>query len=277
MGARRLNAIPPRLDQPVARCAFTLVEMLVTISIIGVLLGLLMPAVQMARESARRTQCSNNLHQLGIALHNYHGARRTLPPGCLQWRPPKGSKAFKQFAWSAMILPYLEQTELYESINFHVAYDDPQNAAPGSTRLSVYLCPSATAPAPGGLGKTDYAGLYGQRLTTFGDTSNGVFIYDRAIRFEFIRDGLSQTICVAEDTRGPDCEWINGRNTFEQSGAINDAAAAPFDNEIRSDHSGGAMALFTDGHVSLLGNSLDKAVLGALITRHGRDRVPGDF
>lgn len=259
------------------RPAFTLVEMLVSISIIGVLMGLLLPAVQMAREAARRTQCSNNLHQIGIALQNYHSARRTLPPGCLQWRPPKGGKAFKQFAWSAMILPYLEQTELYESINFNVAYDDPLNAAAGSTRLSVYLCPSATAAAPGGLAKTDYAGLYGQRLTTFGDTSNGVFIYERAIRFEQIRDGLSQTICVSEDTRGPDCEWINGRNTFEQSGSINDPKAAPFDNEIRSDHVGGAMALFADGHVALLDASLEKPILAALITRHGRDRLPNDF
>ena len=259
------------------RSGFTLVELLVSISIIGVLVGLLLPAVNMARESARRTQCSNNLRQIGIALHNYHGVKRTLPPGCLQWRPPKGGKNFKQFAWSAMILPYLEQTELFESINFHVAYDDPQNAAPGSVGLSVYTCPSAIAPAPGGLAKTDYAGLYGQRLTAFGDTSNGVFIYDRALRFEHIRDGLSQTICVAEDTRGPDCEWINGRNTFEQSGLINDPKAAPFDNEMRSDHNGGVMVLFTDGHVSLLGNDLEKKVLGALITRHGRDRLPRDF
>ena len=268
----------PRWGQPAKpRCGFTLVELLVSIAIISVLVGLLLPAVQMARESARRTQCSNNLHQIGIALQNYHGARRTLPPGCLQWRPPKGGKAYKQFAWSAMILPYLEQTELYESINFHVPYDDPKNAVAGSARLNVYTCPSATSPAPGGLGKTDYAGLYGQRLTSFGNTDNGVFIYDRAIRFEQIRDGLSQTICVAEDTRGPDCEWINGRNTFEQSGLINDRSAAPFDNEMRSDHSGGVMVLFTDGHVSLLANEVEKPVLAALITRHGRDLLQGSF
>lgn len=256
---------------------FTLVELLVTISIIGILMGLLLPAVQAARESARRTQCSNNLHQIGIALQNYHTARRTLPPGCLQWRPPGGSTALKQFAWSALILPYLEQTELYESINFNVAYDAPANSLPGSTQLSVYRCPSATLPAPGGLGKTDYAGLYGQRLTTFTNTNNGVFIYNRALRFEEIRDGLSQTACVAEDTLGPECEWINGRNTFEQSGSINDSTASLIDNEIRSEHSGGAMVLFTDGHVSFLLNGLDKRVLGALITRHGRDVLPESF
>lgn len=259
------------------RIGFTLVELMVSISIIGVLVGLLLPAVQMARESARRTHCSNNLHQIGIALQNYHTARRTLPPGCLQWRPPGGSMAFKQFAWSAMILPYLEQTELYESINFHVAYDAPANRVPGSTRLSVYICPSATSPAPGGLGKTDYAGLFGQRLTTFKNTNNGVFIYNRALRFEEIRDGLSQTICVAEDTIGPECEWINGRNTFEQSSGVNDRTASLIDNEIRSEHTGGAMVLFVDGHVSLLHEDLEKRVLAALITRHGRDVLPEGY
>ncbi len=211
------------------RCkpAFTLVEMLVSISIIGILIGLLLPAVQMARESARSTQCSNNLHQIGIALHGYHDARKTLPPGCLQWRPPGGPSSFKQFAWSAYILPYLEQVPLYEAINFNVAYDHPLNAEAGAVRLSSYICPSAIAPAPGGLGKTDYAGLYGQRLTTFTNTNNGVFIYNKAFTFAMIRDGLSQTICVAEDTRGPECEWINGRNTFEQSRGINDPKSSP--------------------------------------------------
>ncbi|MGN6543600.1 MAG: DUF1559 family PulG-like putative transporter [Aureliella sp.] len=259
------------------RRAFTLVELLVVIAIIGILTGLLLPAVQMAREAARRTQCSNNLRQIGIALHNYHGVRRTLPPGCLEWRPPKGPNTRKQFAWSAMILPYLEQTELYESIDFRVPYDAPTNFKAGSVSLSVYRCPSAVAPPPGGFGKTDYAGIYGQRITTFTNTNNGVFIYERAYRFEDIRDGLSQTICVAEDTRGPDCEWINGRNTFEQSGGINDPKAASFDNEIRSDHSGGAMVLFTDGHVSLLENGLDKTILAALITRYNRDRIPTTY
>lgn len=256
------------------RTAFTLVEMLVTISIIGVLIGLLLPAVQMARESARRTQCANNLHQIGIALHNYHDTHDTLPPGCLQWRPPGGNPAnFKQYAWSAFILPHLEQVPLYERIDFNLPYDHPRNAEPGSVRLSSYVCPSATAPAPGGLGKTDYAGLFGQRLTTFKNTNNGVFIYNRAFTFGMIRDGLSQTLCVAEDTLGPECEWINGRNTFEQSGRINDPRASLIDNEIRSQHPGGAMVLFVDGHVSLLANELDTKILAALITRGARDLI----
>lgn len=256
------------------RKAFTLIEMLVTISIIGILIALLVPAVQMARESARQAHCSNNLHQIGIALHGYHDARKTLPPGCLQYRPLGATPGdYKQFAWSAFILPFLEQEPLYEKINFEVPYDHPANATAGATRLSTYICPTATAPAPGGLGKTDYAGLFGQRLTTFKNTNNGVFIYNRAFTFGMIRDGLSQTMCVAEDTVGPECEWINGRNTFEQSGSINDPKASSIDNEIRSQHIGGAMVLFLDGHVSLLHNDLDTKVLAALITRASRDLI----
>ncbi len=256
------------------RTAFTLIEMLVSISIIGVLVALILPAVQAARESARRTQCNNNLHQMGIALQNYHSACRTLPPGCLRWRPPGGSPViYKQFAWSAMLLPYLEQQELYDSINFGVAYDAPENRPAASTRLSLFLCPTATPAPPGGLGKSDYGGIYGQRITTSTDTNNGVFIYNRAIRFDQIRDGLSQTICVAEDTLGPDAEWINGLNVFEQSGGVNDPAALLIDNEIRSQHYGGAQVLFVDGHVSQLSRELDKTILAALITRHARDLV----
>ncbi len=259
------------------RTGFTLVELLVVIAIISVLVGLLLPAVQAARESSRRASCMNNMRQIGIALHGYHEVRKTLPPGCMEWRPPKGSSRFRQFAWSAFILPYLERVEVYEAINFKVAYDAAENSKAGSSKISTYICPSAVPAAPGGLGKTDYAGLYGQRITASGDTSNGVFVYNRAFPFSYIRDGLSQTICVSEDTRGPDSEWINGRNTFEQSGGINDPAAAAFDNEIRSDHTGGAMTLFTDGHVTLLGNQTDTKVLAALITRYSRDRIPSGF
>ncbi|MFO1066443.1 MAG: DUF1559 domain-containing protein [Pirellulales bacterium] len=252
---------------------FTLVELLVVIAIIGILVGLLLPAVQAARETARRTQCGNNLHQIGIALQNYHGAHKTLPPGCLEWRKPGGPASLKQFAWSAMILPYLEQEPLYETIDFHVPFDDSKNAVPASVKLSVYLCPSAISAPPGGRGKTDYGGLYGQKITVRTNTNNGVFIYDKAIKFDLIRDGLSQTICVAEDTRGPDAEWINGLNVFEQSGGVNDSNAWIGDNEIRSDHYGGAMVLYTDGRVELLENSTDKKIVAALITRNLRDRT----
>ncbi len=247
--------------------AFTLVELLVVIAIIGVLTGLILPAVQAAREAARRMQCSNNLRQIGIALHNYHDTHQRLPPGCLQWRGPGRPVGMKQFAWSAMILPFIEQTNLHLQIDFHVPFDSPRNAVPAATMLQVYLCPSALQSPSSGRGKTDYGGLYGQRITTRSATDNGVFIYDISFRFADVRDGLSNTICIGEDTRGPDSEWINGRNVFEQSGGINDPDIWIGDNEIRSDHTGGAQVLLTDGHVQLLPNTLDRLSLAALITR----------
>ncbi|GIW99431.1 MAG: prepilin-type N-terminal cleavage/methylation domain-containing protein [Pirellulaceae bacterium] len=251
---------------------FTLVEVLVVIAIIGVLVGLLVPAVQAAREAARRAQCQNNLHQLGIAMHNYHSAHQKLPPGCMEWRAFRDPPTKRQFAWSAFLLSYLEQVTVADQIDWRVPYDHPNNREVAQLQLSVFLCPTAAPPTPGGLGKTDYGGLFGQRITARRRTDNGVYIHDRSIRFRDIADGLSQTMCVAEDTRGPEAEWINGRNVFEQSGGINDPRAWAGDNEIRSDHTGGAMCLFTDGHVALVSEQIDKQSLAALITRAGRDR-----
>src|SRR5262245_18858252 len=95
---------------------FTLIELLVVIAIIGALIALLLPAVQAAREAARRITCAANLRQVGIALHGYHDAMATFPPGGWEWRPP-GNRVRRQLAWSALILPYLEQKPLYDALN----------------------------------------------------------------------------------------------------------------------------------------------------------------
>src|SRR5262245_48859233 len=101
---------------------FTLIELLVVIAIIAILIALLLPAVQQAREAARRTSCKNNLKQLGIALHSYHDAHRTLPPGYL-YRPNTGSTPPSNaagFSWGAMSLPFLDQANLYQQFNWNV-------------------------------------------------------------------------------------------------------------------------------------------------------------
>ena len=255
------------------RSGFTLVELLVVLSIIGILVGLLLPAVMAARESARRIQCSNHLHQLGIALHLYHDGHFTLPPGSLEYRPWGASANLKNYAWSALILPYLEQQNLTYDIDFHVAFDHPKNQDAASTNLSVYRCPSATAPSILPLrGLSDYAGIFGQRITTRRNTNNGVLVYDDHFTFAQIRDGLTNTLVVSEDTRGPDKEWINGYNVFEQSGGVNDANAWKGDNEIRSEHTNGALALFVCGRVRFLTDATDREVLAAMITRDFGDR-----
>jgi prepilin-type N-terminal cleavage/methylation domain-containing protein/prepilin-type processing-associated H-X9-DG protein len=253
------------------RSAFTLVELLVVLAVIGILVGLLLPAVQAARESARKASCKNNLKQIGLALHQFHHDKGRLPIGCVEWRGMGGDPRDRQLAWSAYLLPYLEQSNLFEAIDLGRPFDAPENAGVAATRVQVYLCPSAPR-RDQQRGPTDYGGLYGERMVTR-QPDDGVFLYDTAIHFEDVRDGLSQTMAVAEDVGGPDAEWINGNNVFVQSGGINDPNAWSGDNEIRSQHSAGAMVVFLDGHVSFLADSMDKLVLGGLITRNGREVV----
>lgn len=252
------------------RRGFTIVELMVVIAIVGILVALLMPAVQAARESARRMQCQNHLRQVGLALHNYHAAHRTLPPGCLQWRPFRGNPRLKNFAWSALILPHLEATNVQQLVNFDYPFDHPLNAVARKTNVETYLCPSVPMPSEKS-GKTDYGGIYGQRINTRVNTDNGVFLYDRKISHREILDGLTQTMMVAEDTGGPDAEWINGSNIFEQAGGINDPTAWVMDNEIRSHHRSGAMVLFSCGRTFFASDSTSRSVLAAMITRDWGD------
>jgi prepilin-type N-terminal cleavage/methylation domain-containing protein len=249
-----------------SRNALTLVELLVVVAIIGILVALLLPAVHGARESARRISCSNNLRQTGLALHNYHGALRSLPPGCLQWRPWRGDPSLKNFAWSALILPYLEQSALHRLVNFDFPFDHPINELAAKSSVEIYKCPTV----PNKItprGRSDYGGLYGQRITARNNTDNGVFIYNRPIRFSQISDGITNTLAVAEDTGGPNGEWINGNNVFEQTGRINDPNSWVGDNEIRSQHNGGALLLYCCGKTQFVSDSTDPLVLAAWITR----------
>lgn len=248
----------------------TLVECLVSMGIIAILTGLLLPAVQFAREAARRVHCKNNVRQIGIALHNYHTALGTLPTGCLEWRRPNGPRTQRQLAWSAFLLPYLDQGVLHGRIDFGAAYDAPINAEAARQPVATYLCPTASHPVTAIRGATDYGGLFGETLVTR-PSDDGSFLYERSLRFADFADGLSQTIGVAEDTKSPDREWINGRNVFVQSGGVNDPRAWIGDNEIRSDHPDGAIALYLDGHVSFLPQTIDKTTLGTMITRRNSD------
>ena len=127
---------------------FTLVELLVVIAIIGILIALLLPAVQAAREAARRMQCSNNLKQIGLALHNYHTAMKTLPFGCANWNgivvdPITGRQSYGG-TWAAMILPYIEQQALYNQFDFRIHMKDQKPEALTAV-VATYICPSDPA------------------------------------------------------------------------------------------------------------------------------------
>jgi prepilin-type N-terminal cleavage/methylation domain-containing protein/prepilin-type processing-associated H-X9-DG protein len=193
---------------------FTLIELLVVIAIIAILVALLLPAVQQAREAARRTQCRNNLKQIGLALHNYHDIYNTFPPGYTARNvgrtTPVMAETGQGYAWSFSILPQIDQSSLTSQIDTNLDAHDPVNLAIASTTtLNAFLCP--TDPAPPVFDVTDGAGTvytlptsnyvgilgYGSVTMNAGD-STGVFFRNSRISFRDITDGTSNTICVGE-------------------------------------------------------------------------------
>lgn len=251
-------------------------ELLVVIAIIGVLVGLLLPAIQAARESSRRTKCVNNLRQIGLGLHQYHNAHESLPVGCTEWRIGSNTSQ-RQLAWSAFLLPYIEQSNLFEQLDLTQAFDNPINAQAAASELSIYLCPSAEPPVRTSTldrGKSHYGGIYGERISGVpNNPPKGTMLIDKAVRFSHITDGTSTTLLVAEDTQFADGEWINGRNIFDQAFPIN--AAPPFENDIRSDHPQGANGLAADGSVHFLSEDTTDEVLAAICTRAGNEPIGG--
>jgi prepilin-type N-terminal cleavage/methylation domain-containing protein/prepilin-type processing-associated H-X9-DG protein len=182
-----------------SRSGFTLIELLVVIAIIAILIGLLLPAVQKVREAAARIQCQNNLHQIGLALHNYHSAYEKLPPGS----NPSG------FTVVALILPFIEQDNVYKQIDFSLMANDPLNAGPTGTTIKTLLCPSDTIalPPPGLGGGNNYFANYGTEPWFFHTTSvaNGVFGLrepNGGVKLTSIADGTSNTVAFSELCKG---------------------------------------------------------------------------
>jgi prepilin-type N-terminal cleavage/methylation domain-containing protein len=143
------------------RPAFTLIELLIVVAIIGLLIGLLLPAVQKAREASARNQCANNLRQIGLALHNYEGVHHVFPPAYLLTSeqqsgtsfgiayPDDGGNGLPGWAWGTLLLPYLEQGGLYQSLRLDLPCWAPENAPFVRTRLAVFLCPASYGPRDG--------------------------------------------------------------------------------------------------------------------------------
>ena len=265
----------PQFEQRHPR-GFSLVELLVVIAIIGVLVGLLLPAVQAARESARRIQCQNNLRQIGIGTLHYYDQHDAFPTGCVEWRP-WGNTTLRQWAWSAYLLPYIEQQPLYDRLDFGRPFDAPVNSSVANTNLPIFICPTATATKSREeslRGLTHYGGIYGERIASPNNPPKGVMLIDQAIRIPEIVDGTSFTLIVGEDSRFSDGEWVNGRNIFDQAYAIN--AAPDFENDLRSEHPGGAHGVTCSGSVQFLADQMAPEVLAALCTRAGGEPI-GDW
>ena len=303
------------------RRGFTLVELLVVIAIIGILVGLLLPAVNSAREAARRTQCANHLRQLGLGMLNYESSERRFPPGQKRFC---ASNNCVPFAWSSFFLAYMEESAIDDRINFKVDFLDEVNRPIFRIPIPVYLCPSQSNEQlyrkndfihgpndnpffpehkGGGFACIDYMGISGPTASSrdpnnreYGE-NRGVLLripkdddprtsYDdrfvlepKAVRPRHIKDGLSKTILVAECTgRGVDGAkldgaWGSGKNTGQIEFPINHGTPiqAWGEEEIFSDHPGGAMGLTCDGAVPFLNESMDLKVLLAITTRDGQE------
>src|SRR4051812_29412824 len=198
---------------PDLRRGFTLIELLVVIAIIGVLLALLLPAVQAAREAARRIQCSNNLKQVGIALHNYHASCGGFPVGFLYPTGPVPSTTSpQQYRWSplAQMAPFLEQANLANALNFDYPLGSqpvagsafwppyPANTTAMAVQVASFLCPSDGAPAPlAGSGPANYtfcAGSGGNGGEATG--ADGAFILGPSLSLADLTDGSSATVAA---------------------------------------------------------------------------------
>lgn len=251
-------------------------ELLVVTSILGLLMALLVPAVQSAREAARRTGCQNNLRQMGLALHQFEIAHRSFPPG-------RDAHRKRHHSWATAVLPHLDQAGVFQKYEHDQPWNHKTNIPVIKSHVPVFRCPSAVK---NWSGKTDYGGNFGTTLTGLepGFSSGlgweaGVLLVvrmpygstfrKRPVKIADIRDGTSNTIIVVEDADREAREggrWGDGHNgVAHDNGPVNNSPS----NEIHSRHPGGAFVLMADGSVQFLTETMDLNVLGALCTRSG--------
>lgn len=287
---------------------FTLIELLVVIAIIAVLIALLLPAVQQAREAARRTQCKNNMKQFGLALHNYHDTALTFPPGGFY----QGTNIGTGMGWQVSILPYMDQAPMYNQFNFNAtAYTDATNLAIALRNPPGFFCPSGQNNVSANGGEVSggrpclsvhYYGVMGPKGTNprtgaaytvnanpaghGGFSAHGLMPRHANRRMSDIIDGTSNTLAIGEIswisancyrvwTRGCDSSAcgstknvLNGINTTPYNGSNNFN-----DVSFGSQHVGGAHFLNADGSVTFLSQNIDMGVYLSLASINGGESV----
>lgn len=293
------------------RNAFTLVELLVVIAIIGILIGMLLPAVQQVREAARRAHCANNLRQVALGLMNYEGAFQKFPPG---WVTNDLSMPVSEpgWGWSAVILPHMEQQNLYDHIDFNVAIDDPSHESVIESSLPIYLCPSDPAPTLVNLdthiehdhgaspimhdppshdhdelfaGRSNYSGCFGSiEIEDDPSAGDGTFYANSAVRYRDFKDGTSSTIIVGERTNElGTISWVGVIPELDEPLAriVGSADHSPNDHEghfedFRSHHPAGINVVLADGSTHFVASSISQDVFQALATIDGGEIVSID-
>ncbi len=294
---------------------FTLIELLVVIAIIAVLIALLLPAVQEAREAARRAQCTNNLKQVGLALHNYHSVNNVFAIGYVAWPNTNLNVTSPGWGWASALLPDLEQQPLYNATNFDLPIEDPSNLTTRTTALAVFVCPTDRSTGlftmadvndrPIAEAQTNsYAGNFGRDLNIAkGPTlGNGMFVCNLAFGVRDVIDGTSQTITVGERgsllTQVPWAGAINNgicritpgspsQSTRTKTAPVEPLARADtnggtstdlfFDpDDFYSPHPAGLYFLMCDGSVRFIKSSINSSVYGGLCSRNMGEIVSGD-
>ncbi|WP_169977607.1 DUF1559 domain-containing protein [Tautonia rosea] len=287
------------------RRGFTLIELLVVIAIIGVLVALIMPAVQSAREAANRTQCKNNLKQIGLAAQGYHDAFGSFPSGwfCNEANDPNCvPRGASPYMWNGLIglFPFLEARNLYDDINFDVSPYAFDNRTAIRNSLSVFVCPShrqalpidVTQIDPDGqtatlqIGPSDYRGNMAAGMTDCNDVTNpDCFHYDNGVTFRNSRinisgisDGTSQTLLIGESLIGtwPDATNCCVRTTADRRFNAPNSISGRRIPYWESQHPGMVNFCKADGSVSSLRETVRPDVLIALMTRAGGETLSAE-
>jgi len=271
------------------RRGFTLVELLVVIAIIGILIGMLLPAVQQVREAARRTACANNLSQLGVALHNYEFGHQHLPAGVIDSAPGPilSQEKGQHVGFLVTLLPYIEERGIADRFDIAAGTYAKANAPAREMPVDTFLCPSS----PGNwfndtstAAISNYAGCYHGTEVPIDDDNNGLLFLNSAITYGDIYDGSSNTILVGEFWTAPDSfGWASGtrsslRNTekpvnFSQQAwgppVVDPTLSLPADQVggFGSYHSGGANFCLASGSITFLSDNIDPILFNNLGNR----------